>query len=43
MIGDILGAIVLVALAFWFARYTTGNPFVWAWEQIRAGWERIAK
>lgn len=43
MIGDLIGAVVLFALAFWFARYTTGNPILWAWEQVKAGWERIGE
>lgn len=43
MIGEIIGALVLVGLAFWFCRYTSHDPFGWAWEQIKAGWERIAK
>lgn len=43
MIGEIIGALVLVGLAFWFARYVGGDPFGWAWKQIKAGWDRIGK
>lgn len=43
MMFDIIGALVLVGLAFWFCRYTQGDPFGWAWEQVRAGFDRIGK
>lgn len=43
MIGDMIGLLVLVGLAFWFCRYTQGDPLGWARRQIIEGWQRIGK
>lgn len=40
---DVIGLVVLVGLAFWFCRYAGGDPFGWAWQQIKAGWRGIGK
>lgn len=43
MIGDILSALVLIGLAFWFCRYTGHDPIGWAWRQVVEGWRGIGR